>query len=292
MKSRFERKLPCLQIRPKRARNGHLSIRESVEMAPVPGEGSSRRVPLESIPVKIGMTKGDVAETFGLQEENKRNAILIDLYFNCLAFADEKSFTSEKTATFLAIVKTTHQRAIDEMMTVERSFAFFRTLVLQNSVQRPPYSLGIYNFKEMSEITEYMLGSYYRHYKLYQYAFTHLVKLDIEHCSPVVEIAPEITPLAEADTEQAWQAKQDEIARQAAEAQQKAEEERLAAEEAEREARLKAEYEAAIPEEVTAKVQEALAAQMAEMKESLETKFKEQEEGLLAKITDLESKVG
>jgi len=252
----------------------------------------SRRVQLESIPVKPGMTKGDVAETFGLQDETKRNAIMLDLYFNCLAFANEKSFTSEKAATFLAIVKATHQKAIGEMMTVENSFAYFRTLVLQNSVQRPPYSLGIFNFKEMSEITEYMLASYYRHYKLYQYVYTHLVKLDIEHRAPIVEIAPEITPLTEADTERVWQAKQDEIARQAAEAKQKEEEERLAAEEAEREARLKAEYEAAIPEEVTAKVEEALAASMAEMKESLEAKFKEQEEGLLAKLSDLESKVG
>ena len=80
-----------------------------------------------------------------MQDETKRNAIMLDLYFNCLAyalhlptsldwnaeraaspltrdcaeanvyyyrFANEKSFTSEKAATFLAIVKATHQKAI------------------------------------------------------------------------------------------------------------------------------------------------------------------------------------
>jgi hypothetical protein len=40
------------------------------------------------------------------------------------------------------------------------------------TVCRPPYSLGVFNQEQMQAILEWMLASYYQHYKLYQYAFT------------------------------------------------------------------------------------------------------------------------
>jgi hypothetical protein len=51
---------------------------------------------------------------------------------------------------------------------MERSFAFFKQLLLRHSVQRPPYSVGLFSFQELKAITEWMMDSYYRHYKLYQ----------------------------------------------------------------------------------------------------------------------------
>lgn len=51
---------------------------------------------------------------------------------------------------------------------MERSFEFFKELLLRHSVQRPPFSVGLFSFQEMKAITEWMMDSYYRHYKLYQ----------------------------------------------------------------------------------------------------------------------------
>jgi len=251
-----------------------------------------KKVQLEAIPVKPGMTKGDVAALFHLNDHavNKRSAILLDLYFNCLAYANKNAFTPEKTSTLLAIVKAVHTKAVGELMTIENSFAFFKTLALQSSVHRPPYSMGIFSFAEMKEMTEYMLGTYYRHYKLYQYAYTDLVRLDVELPAPVLETPPGFAELSLAYPEAEWNEKQAALANAAGEAKAKEEEEKAAAEEAEREARLKAEYDAAIPEEVSAKVEAVLAASLAEMKEALETKFAQQEESLLAKIAKLEAK--
>jgi hypothetical protein len=48
----------------------------------------------------------DVAALFGLTDlADKRSAVLLDLYFNCLAFANKKGFTGEKASTLLAILK-------------------------------------------------------------------------------------------------------------------------------------------------------------------------------------------
>ena len=143
----------------------------------------------------------------------------------------------------------------------------------------------------MKDLTEYMLSTYFRHYKLYQYAFTKLVRMDVKLASPVLETAPtpfELLGVAFPDSE--WAEKQAEIKAKIEEERRKAEEEAAAKEEAEREARIKAEYDAAIPEEVSTRVSEALAQSMKEMKEQLEARFKEQEEALLAKIAELEAK--
>ena len=115
-------------------------------------------------------------------------------------------------------------------------------------------------------------------------------RMDIEPAKSILETPTAFASLGLAIPAEEWTEKQEERARAAAEAKVKEDEERAAAEEAEREARLKAEYEAAIPEEVSSKVEEALAKSMAQMKEELETKFAEQEEGLLAKISALEAR--
>ena len=161
-------------------------------------------------------------------DENTRSAILVDLYFNTLAYATKSGFNTEKSSTLLAIVKAVHEKATRELQTIGNSFEFFKLLMLQSSVHRPPYSLGIFTFAEMKDLTEYMLSTYFRHYKLYQYAFTKLVRMDVKLAAPVLETAPtpfELLGLAFTDAE--WEEKQAEI-------KAKIEEEKRKAEEAER----------------------------------------------------------
>ena len=106
-------------------------------------------------------------------------------------------------------------------------------------------------------MTEYALSTYFRYYKLYQYAFTDLVRMDIARQPPSSRRrgANAFESLGVAYPKEEWAEKQKELAEKAAEAKARAEEEAAAIEEAEREALLKAEYEAAIPSEVTTKVQ-------------------------------------
>ena len=55
---------------------------------------------------------------------------------------------------------------------VDLSFQYCKDLLLAHSVQRPPYSIGLFTLPEMKALLSWMLDTYYRHYKLYMYAFT------------------------------------------------------------------------------------------------------------------------
>jgi hypothetical protein len=87
---------------------------------------------------------------------------------------------------------------------VDRSFQLFKGLLLAHSVQRPPYSIGLFTFSEMKAILEWALDTYFRHYKLYMYAFTDRVLMSVEQAHPldIVEIAPGIPSLNDAMTEE------------------------------------------------------------------------------------------
>lgn len=219
-----------------------------------------------------------------------RQGILMDLFINTLQFSKEKHFSAEKASTFFSIVKVNHYKAIGERLTIERSFKFFKSLLLQHSVQRPPYSVGIFSLEDVKSTTEYMINSYYRHYKLYQYTFTKKFTLDLAPKPPLVKVSPVLPGLNDALHTEKWKLHQAELQRQ--EEEKKAEEERLAAEklEADRQEALKREYVEAIPEVIHEKVHSVLEQKMAEMKANVEETFAKQEENLLAKIAELEGK--
>jgi hypothetical protein len=57
-------------------------------------------------------------------------------------------------------------------MTASNAFSLFKDLLLAHSVQRPPRSIGLFSLQEFRAILDWGLDTYFRHYTLYQYAFT------------------------------------------------------------------------------------------------------------------------
>lgn len=45
--------------------------------------------------------------------------------------------------------------------------------------QRPPFSIELFSPDQVKLITEYTINTYFRHFKMYKYAFTPQVKLDL-----------------------------------------------------------------------------------------------------------------
>lgn len=78
----------------------------------------------------------------------------------------------DKLSGLFSIVKDVHTRSTEQRLQVDISFTSFKELLLAHSVQRPPYSTGLFTLQEMKDILNWMLDTYYRHYKLYMYAFT------------------------------------------------------------------------------------------------------------------------
>jgi len=250
----------------------------------------------------IAGKKSLIASIFGLEQEvidedhpeDYRKSILLDFYFGVLQHLKEADLSAEKASTFFSIIKATRSMSVEERLTLERSFAYFKGLMMRHSVQRPPYSVGIFTLPEVQKLTEWALEFYYKQYKLHQYTFTERITLSVTTSNPGddVEKVPELQPLNDALTEEEWTAKLDEEARVKAEEEEKARLEKEANDEEARQKRIEDEYSALIPDEVTSRVEAVLEVELAKLREAMEDQFTKQEETLVARIGELEGKVG
>merc|ERR1719262_1894387 len=54
---------------------------------------------------------------------------------------------------------------------MDEAFNFFKGWLLKHSVQRPPFSVGVFTFEDVKAITEFVHNTFFRHYKLWMYAY-------------------------------------------------------------------------------------------------------------------------
>ncbi|CAG2242615.1 unnamed protein product [Mytilus edulis] len=123
-----------------------------------------------------------LADIFHLDDfrTNIKTGIVMDLYFYTIMFARENNFNREKTSAVFSIVKKTHEVCIETPFgNVDQTFNYFKEMVLCHAVNRPPHSIELFNADEVRKITEYTVNTYFRHFKMYKYAFTPLVRLDL-----------------------------------------------------------------------------------------------------------------
>ncbi|KAL5016133.1 hypothetical protein ScPMuIL_005722 [Solemya velum] len=123
-----------------------------------------------------------LADIFHLDDhrENLKSGIVIDLYFYTLQFARDNNFNKEKTSTFFSIIKKIHEVCIETPFgNLDQTFQYFKDLLLCHAVNRPPHSIELFSPDEVRKITEYTVNTYFRHFKMYKYAFTPLVRLDL-----------------------------------------------------------------------------------------------------------------
>uniref|UniRef100_A0A670JD76 Cilia and flagella associated protein 119 n=1 Tax=Podarcis muralis TaxID=64176 RepID=A0A670JD76_PODMU len=132
---------------------------------------------------KAGTTdelKSLLARLLDLQdfETNPRSTILLDLYFYTIQFCREQGFNREQTSAFFSIVKDVHEACVETPLpNVEECYNYFSELVFCHSIRRPPFSIDLFNQNQLVRLTDYMINTYFRHYKLYKYAFTPQVKI-------------------------------------------------------------------------------------------------------------------
>ncbi|RDD43205.1 Coiled-coil domain-containing protein 189 [Trichoplax sp. H2] len=126
--------------------------------------------------------KGILAEMFNLRDYDKdlKMGIIIDLFYYTLQFAKENNFSQEQTSAFFSIVKRVHMANIDTPFgNIEAVYKYFKELLFCHSVNRPPYSIYIFSVIQVKLIITYVINTYFRHLKLYKYAFTPKIRMDI-----------------------------------------------------------------------------------------------------------------
>uniref|UniRef100_UPI00398F2C5D cilia- and flagella-associated protein 119-like n=1 Tax=Pristiophorus japonicus TaxID=55135 RepID=UPI00398F2C5D len=107
-------------------------------------------------------------------------AILLDLYVYTLLFAKAHGFNKEQTSAFFSIVKRLHRACTGTSLgNVQECFQYTTELVLCHSVRRPPFSIDLFNADQVVLVTDYILDTYFRHFKLYKYIFTPQLRLDL-----------------------------------------------------------------------------------------------------------------
>ena len=123
-----------------------------------------------------------------------RHEVLLEFFVNNVRFARENDFSVEKTSTLFSIMKRNHDEMVEAFLPMEKSWEYFKALLLAHSVQRPPHSVGIFSLKEVQLITDFALNTYYRHFKLFRYAFTmrHVKAITTRTC--LTELPPTSFP--------------------------------------------------------------------------------------------------
>ena len=132
-------------------------------------------------------------------DQPERQAVLLEFYGNLLRYAREQGFSAEKTSTLFSLMKRTHGEMVDAHLTANSCFEFLKALLLAHSVQRPPYSVGIFTLNEARLLTTYALDNYFRHFSLFRFGFTLKHEKHITlRTSYIEQPAASFAPLSEA----------------------------------------------------------------------------------------------
>ncbi|XP_072127579.1 cilia- and flagella-associated protein 119 isoform X2 [Mobula birostris] len=115
-----------------------------------------------------------------LQTCDPRGSILLDLYAYAVQFSRTHSFSKEQTSAFFSIVRRLHRAATGTPLgNVNECCQYFKELLLCHAVQRPPFSIDLFSAEQVKLITEYVIDTYFRHFKLYKYVFTPQIRMDL-----------------------------------------------------------------------------------------------------------------
>nr|XP_010596830.1 coiled-coil domain-containing protein 189 isoform X5 [Loxodonta africana] len=123
-----------------------------------------------------------LAELLGLScpEENPREAITLDLFSHALIFCRQQGFSLEQTSAACALLQDLHKACVATPLgNVEECYCYFTSVLFCHGVRRPPFSIDLFNEEQLLALSDYVINTYFRHFKLYKYVFTPQVRLDL-----------------------------------------------------------------------------------------------------------------
>ncbi|KAM8779249.1 cilia- and flagella-associated protein 119 isoform 2-T2 [Rhynchonycteris naso] len=116
----------------------------------------------------------------GWPEPNLRDAITLDLFSHALIFCREQGFSLEQTSTACALLQDLHKACVATPLgNVEECYRYFTSVLFCHGVRRPPFSINLFEEEQLMALADYVVNTYFRHFKLYKYVFTPQVRLDL-----------------------------------------------------------------------------------------------------------------
>ncbi|XP_011944797.1 PREDICTED: coiled-coil domain-containing protein C16orf93 homolog [Cercocebus atys] len=116
----------------------------------------------------------------GCPEQSLRDAITLDLFCHALIFCRQQGFSLEQTSAACALLQDLHKACIATPLgDVEECYHYFTSVLFCHGVRRPPFSIDLFKEEQLLALEDYVVNTYFRHFKLYKYVFTPQVRLDL-----------------------------------------------------------------------------------------------------------------
>ena len=126
-------------------------------------------------------------------QDNTWSGVFVDYLYYGLAFASERSFSDEQTSALFSILKNVFEHAFPvepdtNSLPLEESHAFFKEQMLTHSVDDAEAGcIQIYSVEDVTQISNFLSTTFYRHYNSYKYAYTTTQPEETVHHSLIVE---------------------------------------------------------------------------------------------------------
>ncbi|KAM4829466.1 cilia- and flagella-associated protein 119 [Thomomys bottae] len=123
-----------------------------------------------------------LAELLGLgsSEQSLRDAITLDLFTHALIFCRQRGFSLEQMSAACAMLQDLHKACVATPLgNVEECYRYFTSVLFCHGVRRPPFSIDLFKEEQLLALADYVVNTYFRHFKLYKYVFTPQVRLDL-----------------------------------------------------------------------------------------------------------------
>ena len=104
-------------------------------------------------------------------EEGFRKEILSDFHLNNYLFCLESGFSDRKQSALCSLMAHLFRQTVRTRLDIHAAFDLFKALLLRHSVQRPPWSVGVFSTQDVKDVTNYVLDTFFRHFKLFQYVY-------------------------------------------------------------------------------------------------------------------------
>ncbi|XP_008822058.1 coiled-coil domain-containing protein 189 isoform X2 [Nannospalax galili] len=116
----------------------------------------------------------------GCPEQSLRDGITLDLFSHALIFCRQQRFSLEQTSAACALLQDLHKACIATPLgNVEECYRYFTSVLFCHGVRRPPFSIDLFKEEQLLALADYVVNTYFRHFKLYKYVFTPQVRLDL-----------------------------------------------------------------------------------------------------------------
>lgn len=111
---------------------------------------------------------------------NQVDQLVLDFHCVNFAFCKENAYSNEKISTLMAIMDFILHTMIDKVLLVEKGITMLKEILEKHNCHRPPFCILIFNNKEVTQIVNFMLKTFFRHYSLYEYAFKPKVEIVLQ----------------------------------------------------------------------------------------------------------------